>query len=77
MFQQTGSKCADLSASNSNSGTVIFRLSVNFYTKLTVRQTGDENANGQSVNSGSLKPYLDYSNSLDLSRKQWTLLKLN
>ena len=63
MFQQTGSKCADLSALNSNSGTVIFRLSVNFYTivingvrelSLTMRQTGDENANGQSMNSGSL-----------------------
>ena len=60
MFQQTGSKCADLSASNSNSGTVIFRLSVNFYTIVTIRvgelsrQTGDENANGQSMNSGSL-----------------------
>ena len=32
MFQQTGSKCADLSALNSNSRAVIFRLSVNFYT---------------------------------------------
>ena len=32
MFQQTGSKYAELSALNSNSGTVIFRLSVNFYT---------------------------------------------
>ena len=37
MFQQTGSKCADLSASNSNSGTVIFRLSVNFYTIVITR----------------------------------------
>ena len=32
MFQQTGSKCADLPGLNSNSRTVIFRLSVNFYT---------------------------------------------
>ena len=32
MFQQTGSKCADLSALNSNSRAVIFRLSVNFHT---------------------------------------------
>ena len=37
VFQQTGSKCADLSASNSNSGTVIFRLSVNFYTIVITR----------------------------------------
>ena len=37
VFQQTGSKCADLSASNSNSGTVIFRLSVNFYTTVLTR----------------------------------------
>ena len=35
MFQQTGSKCADLSASNNSSGTVIFSLSVNFYTIVT------------------------------------------
>ena len=32
MFQQTGSKCADLSALNSNSRAVIFSLSVNFHT---------------------------------------------
>ena len=32
MFQQTGSKCADLSALNSNSRAVIFRLPVNFHT---------------------------------------------
>ena len=57
MFQQTGSKCADLSALNSNSGTVIFRLLVNFYTIVIngVREiSGDENANGQSMNSASL-----------------------
>ena len=70
MFQQTGSKSADSSALNSNSGTVIFRLSVNFYTivtrivpdsvDITVEfsgtTTGDENQckRSRSVNSGSI-----------------------
>ena len=59
MFQQTGSKCADLSASNNSSGTVIFSLSVNFYTIVTrVRELS--RIQWTLLGSLAVPPRLDY-----------------